>query len=96
MVQMQLRSPIPGSRTIAALDAQYMSARRTLAGNIATGHTIANLSLFAPLTFGMFDLSATLYNIFGTGYADPVGSGFTQDTIRQDGRSVRVRTTFHY
>ena len=96
MVQLQLRSPIPGSNVIAALDAQYMGARRTVAGNTAGGHTLTNVSLFAPRTFGRFDLSASLYNIFGTRYGDPVPESFTQDVIRQDGRSFRVRTTLHY
>jgi len=96
MVQLQLRSPIAGSRVIGAVDAQYMSARRTLAGNAAGSHTLTNLSLFAPRTFGRFDLSATFYNVIGTRFADPVSDGFVQDVIRQDGRSFRVRATLHY
>jgi outer membrane receptor protein involved in Fe transport len=96
MVQVQLRSPILGSGAIAALDAQYMSERLTLAGNAAGSHTLTNLSLFAPRTFGRFDLSATVYNVLGARYGDPVSDGFVQDTIRQDGRSFRVRTTLHY
>ena len=73
-----------------------MSARRTLAGNVAGGHTLTNFSLFAPRTFGRFDLSATLYNVFDTRYGDPVADGFAQDVIQQDGRSFRVRATLHY
>jgi iron complex outermembrane receptor protein len=96
MVQLQLRSPVPGFGAIAALDAQYMSARRTLAGNAANGHTLTNLSLFAPGALGRFDLSAALYNVFDTRYGDPVGDGYVQDVIRQDGRNVRVRATLHY
>jgi iron complex outermembrane receptor protein len=95
-VQLELRSPVPGLGAIAALDAQYMSARRTLAGNTANGHTLMNLSLLAPKAFGRFDLSAALYNVFDTGYADPVGDFYVQDVIRQDGRNVRVRATIHY
>jgi len=96
MVQVQLRSPILGSGAIAALDAQYMSDRRTVAGNVAGRHTLTNFSLFAPRTLGRFDLSATLYNVFGTQYGDPVPDDFVQDVIKQDGRSFRVRTTLHY
>ena len=96
MVQLQLRSPIPGSPVIAALDAEYMSARLTLAGKSADGHTLTNFSLLAPETFKRLDLSATLYNVFNAKYADPVPDGFTQDVIPQDGRSMRVRATLHY
>jgi len=95
MVQVQLRSPILGAVT-ASLDAQYMSDRLTIAGNVAGAHTLTNFSLFAPRTLGRFDLSATLYNVFGIRYSDPVPDGFVQDVIPQDGRSFRVRSTFHY
>lgn len=96
MIQAQLRSPIPGTGVIAALDAQYMSKRLTVARNVAGSHTLTNFSLFAPRTFGSFDLSATFYNIFGARYGDPVASTYVQDIIRQDGRSFRVRSTLHY
>jgi len=96
MVQMELRSPILASAATAAVDAQYMSARSTLLGNIAGGHVLTNLSLFAPLTFGRFDLSASLYNVLAARYGAPVSTGFVQDVIQQDGRSFRVRTTLHY
>ncbi|MEA2762760.1 MAG: hypothetical protein QOD47_2044 [Gemmatimonadaceae bacterium] len=96
MVQVQLRAPILASAATAAVDAQYMSSRRTLAGNIAGSHVVTNFSLFAPRTFGRFDLSATVYNVFAVKYGDPVPDGFAQDTIQQDGRSFRVRTTLHY
>jgi hypothetical protein len=96
MVQAQLRSPLLGTRATAAVDAQYMSARRTLGGNFAGSHVLTNFSLFAPRTLGSFDLSATLYNVFGTRYGDPMRDSFAQDTMQQDGRSFRVRTTLHY
>ena len=96
MVQMELRSSILGSAATAAVDAQYMSARSTLIGNAAGSHVLTNFSLFAPRTFGRFDLSASLYNVFDTRYGDPVSNGFAQETIQQDGRSFRVRTTLHY
>ena len=96
MVQMELRSPILGSAATASVDAQYMSARSTLLGDVAGGHVLTNLSLFAPRTFGRFDLSASVYNVFDARYGDPVSNGFVQDLIQQDGRSFRVRTTLHY
>jgi outer membrane receptor for ferrienterochelin and colicin len=96
LVQLQLRSPIPGVGAIASLDAQYMSARLTLAGNTAKAHTLTNLSLFAPKVFARLDLSAAIYNVFDTRYGDPVGDGYVQDLIREDGRNVRVRATLHY
>lgn len=96
MVQAELTAAIVGSGATAAVDAQYMSARRTLVGNIAGSHLLTNLSLFAPRTLGRLDLSATIYNVFGVRYGDPVADGFLQDTIQQDGRNFRVKATLHY
>jgi iron complex outermembrane receptor protein len=96
IVQAELRSPILNSGASAAVDAQFMSDRRTLAGNVAGSHVITNFTLFSPLAFGHFDLSASIYNVFGVRYGDPVPDGFLQDTIQQDGRSFRVRATLHY
>jgi iron complex outermembrane receptor protein len=73
-----------------------MSTRTTLIGNDAGSHVLTNLSLFAPRTFGRFDLSGSVYNVFGVRYGDPMAGGFIQDTMQQDGRSFRVRTTLHY
>jgi iron complex outermembrane receptor protein len=96
MVQAELRSPIFGSGAIASVDAQYMSTRSTLAGTDAGSHVLTNFSLFAPRTFGRFDLSASVYNVFAIAYGDPVGNGLSQATIQQDGRNFRVRSTLHY
>jgi iron complex outermembrane receptor protein len=96
MLQLELRSPVPGVAASAALDAQYMSSRRTLGGNDARGHLLTNVSLSTPRAFRRFDMSATIYNVFGALYGDPVSAGHTQDTIQQDGRSLRVRAAFHY
>ena len=96
MVQMELRSPILGSAATAAVDAQYMSGRSTLIGNAAGSHVLTNFTFFAPRTLGRLDLSASMYNVFDTRYGDPVSNGFAQETIQQDGRSFRVRSTLHY
>lgn len=96
LVQAQLRAPILGSGATASVDAQYMSGRSTIAGTIAGSHVLTNFSLFAPRTFGRFDLSATVYNVFAVAYGDPVGTGYSQATIQQDGRNFRVRSTLHY
>ena len=96
MVQAELRAPILGSGATASVDAQYMSTRRTLAGTVAGSHVLTNLSFFAPRTFGRFDLSASVYNVFGVTYGDPAGDGLSQTTIQQDGRNFRVRSTLHY
>ena len=96
MAKLQLRAPLNLRDAAAGLDAQYVSARRTLAGNSAHGYIVTNASLLAPHAFGRFDVSATIYNLFGVEYGVPGSDEHVQDIIRQDGRSLRVKTTLHY
>jgi outer membrane receptor protein involved in Fe transport len=38
-------------------------------------------------------IAASVYNLFDTAYADPVGAEFRQELIGQDGRTFSVRFT---
>ena len=95
MAKLQLRAPLAGKTLTGALDAQYLSSRKTLAGNIAPGYVVTNLALLVPHMLGRFAVSATLYNLFDTKYGSPVSDGYSQDVVQQDGRSFRVKTTWH-
>jgi outer membrane cobalamin receptor len=96
MVKLELRAPLNARNMIAGIDAQYESGRLTIAGSMAPGQVVTNLSFLAPLAFRRFDLSATAYNLFGVKYGIPSSDEFLQNIIPQDGRSFRVQTTLHY
>jgi outer membrane cobalamin receptor len=96
MAKLDLRAPLNVRSITAGVDAQYVSARKTIAGSDAPGQLITNLSLRAPLAFRRFDLSATVYNIFAVSYGIPGSDEHLQNIIPQDGRSFRVQTTLHY
>jgi outer membrane receptor for ferrienterochelin and colicins len=96
MAKLELLAPLNVHNITAGVDAQYISGRQTNAGNFAPGQVITNLSLLAPLSFGRFDLSATIYNLFAVDYGIPGSDVTVQNIIPQDGRSFRVRSTLHY
>jgi outer membrane receptor for ferrienterochelin and colicins len=96
MAKLELLAPLNVHNITAGVDAQYISGRQTNAGNFAPGQVITNLSLLAPLSFGRFDLSATIYNLFAVDYGIPGSDVTLQNIIPQDGRSFRVQTTLHY
>jgi outer membrane cobalamin receptor len=96
MAKLELRAPLNVTNITAGVDAQYVSGQRTIAGSVAPGRVIANISLLAPLTFRRFDLSATVYNLFAANYGLPGSDAHLQNIIQQDGRSFRVQTTLHY
>src|SRR6185369_11536566 len=93
MAKIELLTPLNFSGVTAGVDAQYVSGRRTLAGSVAAGQVLTNLSLLAPLAFHRFDLSATVYNLFAIKYGVPGGAEHLQNTIPQDGRSFRAQVT---
>ena len=95
MAKLDFLAPLVSNIT-AGVDAQYVSGQRTIAGTVAPGQLVTNLTLLAPLAFRRFDLSATVYNLFGVAYGIPGSDAHLQSVIPQDGRSFRVKTTLHY
>jgi outer membrane receptor protein involved in Fe transport len=96
MLKLHLLAPVGVRDATAGIDVQYMSERGTLAGTMAPAYVLTNLSLLMPRAFKRFDLSATIYNLFGETYGSPGGPEQTQNIIQQDGRSFRVKTTLHF
>jgi outer membrane receptor for ferrienterochelin and colicins len=94
--QLQLRAPLWRDGLTASAEGQYMSSRRTLAGSRVDGFAIANVSLLAARVFRRLELSATVYNVFGTRYGVPGSEEHAQDILQQDGRTFRVKTTLHF
>jgi iron complex outermembrane receptor protein len=90
MAKLNLAWPlVPGLG--AGFDAQYTSARRTLAGDAVDGFVLANLTLRAPRLFGRIDASASVYNLLDRRYSDPGSEEHLQDAIPQSPRSFRVK-----
>ena len=96
MAKLELLAPLYVRNITAGVDAQYVSDRHTISGGVAPGQVVTNLSLLAPLAFGHFDFSATVYNLFAIEYGDPAANYQLENTIPQDGRSFRIQTTLHF
>jgi outer membrane receptor for ferrienterochelin and colicin len=95
MAKLHVDAPV-GGRFSAALDARFVSSRRTLAGQETGAYALANLSLHTPRLFQRIDVSATVYNLFDVAYGAPGHQGLRQDILQQDGRSFRVKTTLRF
>jgi iron complex outermembrane receptor protein len=80
----------------AGLELQYQSTVKTLAGRRADEFVTVNLTLFSKDIVKGLELSASVYNLFDTRYGFPGTGGHLQDTIGQDGRSVRVKLTYRF
>jgi outer membrane receptor for ferrienterochelin and colicins len=88
--------PLVQPKLFASLNAQYVSARQTLAGNTVSGFAVFNGTLLARNLGQHLDLSASLYNILDKKYFDPGRPEDVEDAIQQDGRSFRLKLTVRF
>jgi iron complex outermembrane receptor protein len=89
MLKLRVGAPGPIARSFAAVELQYLSPRRTIAGTTVPSAAVLNATFTAPLT-PAFDLTATVRNAFNQRYADPASDEHLPDSIQQNGRTVRV------
>ena len=88
--------PLLQPKLFASLNAQYLSARQTLAGNTVSGFAVFNGTVLARNLGKHLDLSASLYNLLNKKYFDPGRPEDVEDAIQQDGRSFRVKLTARF
>ena len=89
-------APLGRPGLFAGFELGYLSSRRTIAGSSVGAEAVANLTIFKQRIARGLDLSASLYNLFGTRYSDPASEEFRQDSIPQDGRTARVWLTITF
>jgi len=92
--------PLYAQKIFAGVEADYTSKAHTvftdLSGNTLTGadapeHVVVNVTLFSENLFKHVEMSAGVYNIFGSAYFDPASRFHQQALIQQDGRTYRVK-----
>jgi len=96
LAKLNLVAPIFRDKVYLGLEEQYTGAKRTLNGSMAGDYFMTNLTLFSRNLLNDLEISGSIYNLFNTGYAVPGGGEHLQDTIRQDGRSFRVKVTWRF
>jgi iron complex outermembrane receptor protein len=96
MAKLNLIAPLVREKLFSGVEVQYMSRRKTLAGNNAGAFTVANVTLHGRELLRGLDASMGAYNLFGETYGDPGGEEHVQDVIPQDGRSYRLKLTYRF
>ena len=96
LAQAHLSVPLFRRQLFASMNLQYVSKRRTLAGNYAGAYVVPNLTLFSQKALRGWEVSASIYNIFDDRYGDPGSEEHRQDIIYQDGRTFRVKVGYHF
>lgn len=88
--------PLAGERLRAGLALRLLGDRLTRNRAVAGGTTVADLTLTSDALAPGTELSASVYNLTDRRYSDPVSDAHLQDSIRQDGRSFRVKFTVRF
>jgi outer membrane receptor protein involved in Fe transport len=94
LAKLNLSAPL-GPGWLGGVEAQYVGARKTLAGELG-GHWIANANLVGTRLGGQLEFSAGIHNLFDRRYADPGAQEHAQDALPQSGRSFRLKLSYRY
>ncbi len=87
--------PLWRSGWYGALETQYVGSRRGLSATVP-GFWLANLNFTTARLWRGADASIGVYNLFGKRYADPGSTEHRQQSIAQDGRSLRARIGYAF
>ena len=105
--KLNLSVPVWREKVFAGFEVQAVSGLMTVAGHETSPYAVANLTLFSHELVKGLDVSASLYNLFDQRFSHPVsgdysytgprsGNPIALDSVRQDGRSFRVKLTYHF
>ena len=86
--------PLFGEHVFAGLELQYTGERRAPSGETIDDFAVANLTLLAEKLPGGWELSASVFNLFDTGYADPTDD--VPALVEQDGRRMGFKATLKF
>jgi iron complex outermembrane receptor protein len=96
LAKVNLSVPMANRKLFASFQGLYTSERRTLGSNNLPGFFVSNATLLSKSLFKGFDISASVYNLFNVRYAGAGGPEHRQDSIQQDGRSLRLKLTYMF
>ena len=106
LFKFNLSVPLYKEKVFASAEFQYTSTRHSLFTDPNTGQTmvgadtpgfgVVNLTLFSQDIVRNLEFSASVYNLLDKHYGDPATRFHLQDIIEQDGRSFRIKLTYHF
>jgi iron complex outermembrane receptor protein len=92
--KLNLSSPLPVHGVRVGYELRYDSSRLDLNGTPLGGYALSNLFLSTESLAQGLELSLGVGNLFDKHYAQPASANHWQNSLEQDGRSVRA--DLHY
>ena len=96
LAKLNLSLPLPAWQSRVGLEWQRVGERLTVARASLPPHSVTNLTLQVAPPGSRVSLSASIYNLFDTSFADPGSPELRQDTLAQDGRQWRVQLALQF
>jgi iron complex outermembrane receptor protein len=95
LVKVSLSQPLLRRHLYLSLDSQYRSSIQSLGGSRVSPFDVVNFTVLGRNLGTHLDVSASLYNLLDKTYYDPPSADNLSLPIQQDGRSFRVKLTWH-
>ena len=96
LVKLNVSTPVFRRLLFGSMEGQYTSSVESLQGNAIPGFFVVNATLSSSELLHLVSISASAYNLFDMHYADAVGSGLPEDSVEQNGRTLRVKFTYRF
>ena len=97
MAKLGLIAPLYRDYLFGSINLRYVDSRLTLEGNETDGYLVTDVTLFSQNLFNRrLEFSASVYNLFDTGYGHPASQEHRQNVIEQDGRTWRIKATYAF
>jgi len=96
LAQANLSVPLFRKKVYASMNAQYVSRRRTEAGDYAGSYWLPNFTLYGKKVLKGWEMSASVYDAFNRIYGDPASVAHLEDIILQNGRNFRLKFIYHF
>jgi iron complex outermembrane receptor protein len=94
--KLNFSAPLPLAGLRMGWELQFDGRRRTLAGHETGSYALSNLHLSTERLFPGLQLGLAIRNLFDKRYVQPAADSNWQDTLGQDGRSVRVEARYRF
>lgn len=94
--KLNLSAPLPWAGLRAGYEWRYDSERLTLDGSRLGGYAVSNLHLRTDALANGLELSLSVQNLFDKRYAQPGADINWQNSLEQDGRSLRLQANYRF
>jgi outer membrane receptor for ferrienterochelin and colicins len=95
LLKLNVSQPVLKRKVLFSVDGQYRSGMQGLDSSWVSPFVVFNATLLARRVAGQLDVSLSVYNLLDRKYCDPPSVANLALPIEQDGRSVRVKMTWH-